>query len=487
MIDEEKVRREKLEKIIKSKIDPYPAKVERTHLVAEVLDNFKKLEKQKAEITLAGRLRTIRGHGGLVFAHLEDASGKIQVVMKKDELGADKHKMFTNLIDPADFIEVKGKVFVTQKGEQSILANDFRIISKALLPLPEKWHGLQDIEKRYRQRYLDLIANPEVKEVFEKRAQIIEAIRQAFLDEDFLEVETPILQPIPGGATARPFITHHNTLDIDMYLRVAPELYLKRLIVGGYEKVFEIGRNFRNEGIDWQHNPEFTSCEFYWAYKDYQDVMDFTEKLISDVVKKVNGSMKVSFRDAEIDFTPPWPRKKFKDAIMDEIGLDIDKMSDKDLVKEMKKLNIESDYKASRGKLLDDLYKDVVRAKIIQPTIIYDYPIEMEPLAKKCKDNPKYVQRFQPIVYGMELVKAYSELNDPDDQLARFEEQQKLREKGDEEAQMIDMDFVTALRHAMPPTTGWGMGIDRFVAILTNQLNLKDVILFPTLKPEKDE
>jgi len=486
MIDEEKVRRERLEKIIKSGIDPYPAKVERTHVVGDVLDNFKKLEKKKTKITLAGRLRTVRGHGGLIFAHLEDESAKIQIVLKKDELGADKHKQFTSQIDTADFIEVTGSPFVTQKGEQSILAKDYKIISKAVLPLPEKWHGLQDIEKRYRQRYLDLISNPEVKDVFRKRAEIISAIREALLEEGFLEVETPILQQIAGGATARPFKTHHNSLDTDMYLRIAPELYLKRLIVGGFEKVFEIGRNFRNEGIDWQHNPEFTSCEFYWAYKDYMEVMDFTEKMISKIVEKVNGSQKVSFREAEIDFTAPWPRKKFHDAIMDEIGLDIDKMSDKDLIKEMKKLNIDSDYKAGRGKLLDDLYKDVVRAKIVQPTFIYDYPIEMEPLAKKCEDNPKYVQRFQPIVYGMEILKAYSELNDPDDQLARFEEQQKLREKGDEEAQMIDMDFVTALQHAMPPTTGWGMGIDRFVAILTNQQNLKDVILFPTLKPEKE-
>jgi lysyl-tRNA synthetase class 2 len=487
MIDEEKVRRQRLKEIIASGINPYPSKVDRTHVVSEVLENFEKLEKQRAQITLAGRLRTIRGHGGLIFANLEDESGKIQIVLKKDELGADKHKQFTSQTDAADFIEVTGSPFVTQKGEQSILAKDYHLISKALLPLPEKWHGLQDIEKRYRQRYLDLISNPEVKNVFRKRAEIIAAIREALLEEGFLEVETPMLQHIAGGATARPFITHHNSLDTDMYLRIAPELYLKRLIVGGFEKVFEIGRNFRNEGIDWQHNPEFTSCEFYWAYKDYMEVMDFTEQMISKIVEKVNGSQKVTFREAEINFTPPWPRRKFREAILDEIGLDIDKMSDNDLIKEMKKLNIDSDYKAARGKLLDDLYKDVVRAKIVQPTIIYDYPVEMEPLAKKCEDNPKYVQRFQPIVYGMEILKAYSELNDPDDQLDRFEAQQKLREKGDEEAQMIDMDFVTALRHAMPPTTGWGMGIDRFVAILTNQQNLKDVILFPTLKPEREE
>jgi len=486
MIDEEKTRLQKLHKLIEEGINPYPSKTERTHLAADVFDNFKTLEKKKTDVVLAGRLKTVRGHGGLVFANLEDESGQIQIVLKKDELGPEKHKLFTTLIDPADFIEVRGTVFVTQKGEQSLLAKDFQIISKALLPLPEKWHGLQDIEKRYRQRYLDLIANPEVKEAFKKRAEIIQAIRGILLEEGFLEVETPILQPIAGGATARPFVTHHNTLDMEMYLRVAPELYLKRLIVGGFERVFEIGRNFRNEGIDWQHNPEFTACEFYWAYKDYEDLMDFTERMICDVVQKVNGSLKLTFRDAEIDFTPPWPRKKFYDAIMDEIGIDIDKISDKDLVKEMKKLNIESDYKAGRGKLIDDLYKDVVRAKIVQPTFIYDYPIEMEPLAKKCNDNPRYVQRFQPIVYGMELVKAYTELNDPVDQEGRFKEQEALRKKGDEEAQMIDEDFVTALKHGLPPTAGWGMGIDRFVAILTNQPNLKDVIFFPTLKPEKE-
>jgi len=485
MLREEKDRAGKLEQLEKLGINPFPSKVGRTHTAAEVLENFSKIEKEKSELTVAGRLRTIRGHGGLIFSNLEDTSGRIQIVFKKDELGAKKHKEFADLVDPADFLEVTGTAFKTQKGEKSILAKDFKIITKALLPLPEKWHGLQDIEKRYRQRYLDLLANPEVVEIFKKRSEVIDALRDLLGEAGFMEVETPILQPIAGGATARPFVTHHNALDIDLYLRIAPELYLKRLIVGGYEKVFEIGRQFRNEGIDWQHNPEFTSCEFYWAYKDYEDLMDFTEELIPKVVERVCGSKTVRYKDIDLDFSAPWSRKKFREAIIDEIGLDIDKMSDKDLVKEMKKLNIESDYEAGRGKLLDDLYKDVVRAKIIQPTIIYDYPIEMEPLAKKCTDNPKYVQRFQPIVCGMEILKAYSELNDPQDQLKRFEEQQKLREKGDEEAQMIDMDFITALKHGMPPTAGWGMGIDRFVAILTNQPNLKDVILFPTLKPEQ--
>ncbi|MBU0649453.1 lysine--tRNA ligase [Patescibacteria group bacterium] len=485
MIKEEKDRLEKLEKLAKQGINSYPAKVERTHTISQVLDGFDKLLKQKAEISVCARVMTKRGHGGLIFAHVEDGTSRMQIVFKKDEIGADLHKIFNDLVDAADFLEVRGTAFVTQKGEKSILAKDFKIICKALLPLPEKWHGLADIETRYRQRYLDLIANPEVKQIFKKRSQVISAFRQIMDENGFMEVETPMLQSIPGGATARPFVTHHNALDTDLYLRIAPELYLKRLIVGGYEKVYEIGRQFRNEGIDWQHNPEFTSLEFYWAYQDYEALMDFTERIIPDVVKEVNGSHRVVYRDVEIDFSSPWKRKKFKDAILENAKLDIDKLSDKELIAGMKKLKIDSDYKADRGKLLDDLYKDTVRAKIVQPTIIYDYPIEMEPLAKKCEDNPKYTQRFQPIVCGMELVKAYTELNDPQDQLERFQEQQKLRERGDEEAQMIDMDFIAALKHGMPPTAGWGLGIDRFVAILCNQPNLKDVILFPTLKPEK--
>ncbi|MDD4995479.1 MAG: lysine--tRNA ligase [Patescibacteria group bacterium] len=486
MANEEQVRIDKLQKIREQGIEPYPSAAPRTHAIAAILENFSKLENDKAQVTAAGRLRTVRGHGGLIFAHLEDATGRMQVVFKKDELGEKKHRLFTQLIDPADFISVTGPLFITQKGEQSILAKDFTLISKALLPLPEKWHGLQDIEKRYRQRYLDLLSNPEVREIFQKRCLVIKTLRRLLDEQGFIEVETPMLQAIPGGATARPFVTHHHALDQDMYLRIAPELFLKRLIIGGYEKVYELGRQFRNEGIDWQHNPEFTSLEFYWAYKNYEDLMEFTEQLISKVVKEVNGSMKIMYREAEIDFSPPWPRKKFHDAILENSSLDIDKLNDKDLVKEMKNLKIDSDYKAGRGKLLDDLYKDTVRAKIVQPTIIYDYPVEMEPLAKKCQDDPNYVQRFQPIVCGMELLKAYSELNDPGDQLERFREQQKMREKGDEEAQMIDQDFIEALKHGLPPTAGWGLGVDRFVAILTNQPNLKDVILFPTLKAEKE-
>lgn len=487
MTREEKDRLEKLKKIQKAKINPYPSTVERPHSIIQVLDTFKKLEKEKAEVKIAGRLRTIRGHGGLIFADIEDGTARIQAVFKKDELGSDNHVILTDLVDPADFLQVEGPVFITQKGEFSVLVKDFKIISKALLPLPEKWHGLSDIEKRYRRRYLDLIANPEIKEIFTKRSLVIKAFRDLLDAQGFIEVETPVLQPIAGGATAKPFITHHNALDIDLYLRIAPELYLKRLIVGGYEKVYEIGKQFRNEGIDWQHNPEFTSIEFYWAYRDYGDLMDFTEKLISEVVEKVNGGQKVVYRDIEIDFTPPWPRKRFREAVLGNSDIDIDKLNDKQLIKEMKALKIDSDWKAGRGKLLDDLYKDIVRAKIVQPTIIYDYPVEMEPLAKKCPDDQGYTQRFQPIVCGMELVKAYTELNDPIEQAERFAEQQKMRERGDEEAHMIDMEFVEALKHGMPPTAGWGLGIDRFVAILTNQPNLKDVILFPTLKPEQEE
>lgn len=486
MIEEEGARRARLAKARELGVEPYPTTTNRTHQISQVIDLFDELDKSQESFTIVGRIKMIRKHGGLTFVILEDGGDKIQVVIKKDQVGAENYQRFGELFDVGDFLEATGRTFITKTEEKSVLTDDFRMLTKSLLPLPEKWHGLTDIETRYRQRYLDLIANPSVVGTFKKRSAIINALRDLMHEAGFMEVETPILQPIAGGASAKPFITHHNALDVDLYLRIAPELYLKRLIVGGYEQVFEIGRQFRNEGIDWQHNPEFTSCEFYWAYKDYNELMDFTESLLSEIVKRVNGSMVVKYKDAEIDFTPSWKRLKFKDAVKKNSGLDIDKLSDKQLIKEMQKLKIDSDYKAGRGKLLDDLYKDVVRAKITQPTIIYDYPLEMEPLAKKCSDNPNYVERFQPIVYGMELVKAYSELNDPIDQLERFEEQESLREAGDEEAQFIDTDFVNALKHGMPPTAGWGMGIDRFVAILTNQPNLKEVILFPTLRPESD-
>lgn len=486
MLQETDVRREKLRALQAAGIATYPSTANRNATCAETLENFSDWEKNKREVILAGRLLTTRVHGGLIFADLKDASEKLQILLKQDIVGDDAFILFRDRIDPADFVEVTGTLFETKRGEKTLEVKAWKILAKALLPLPEKWHGLADQELRYRYRELDLISNPEIRAIFSKRAKLIRSLRRSLEDEGFEEVETPVLQTIPGGASAKPFITHHNALDMDLYLRIAPELYLKRLVVGGYEKVFEIGRQFRNEGIDWSHNPEFTSLEFYWAYQDYRGLMDFTEQLVTKAVQEVNGSLKLAYGEDSIDFTAPWPRLTFRAAIKDACGLDILDLPKDELIEAMKKLGIESDYaQAGLGKLYDDLYKDTVRSRQIQPAFIIDYPIEMEPLAKKCEHDPRFVQRFQLIAGGVELLKAYSELNDPIDQLARFKSQQDLREKGDEEAQLIDYTFVKALEHGLPPTAGWGMGIDRFAALLANVRSVKEVILFPILRSKE--
>ncbi|MEO5927300.1 MAG: lysine--tRNA ligase [Patescibacteria group bacterium] len=486
--NEHEIRRQKLNALQDAGIRPYPSTVTRTAMCADVIATFETLESSGQEVTLAGRLLTTRVHGALIFADLMDATGRLQLLLKQDAIDNAAFELFRDRVDPADFVQATGKMFRTKRGEMTLAVSSWTLLSKALLPLPEKWHGLSDLETRYRERELDLISSEETRRVFAIRAATIRALRHGLENEGFVEVETPMLQPIPGGATARPFITHHNALDIDLYLRIAPELYLKRLIVGGFEKVFEIGRQFRNEGIDWSHNPEFTSLEFYWAYQDYRHLMDFTEGYIKHVIQEVNGSLEVAHGEDKISFGKPWPRKTFRGAIQEACGVDILGMSRTDLVAAMKKLSIDSDYeKGDLGKLYDDLYKDTVRSRQMEPIFIIDYPIEMEPLAKKCDDDPRFVQRFQLIAGAVELLKAYSELNDPVDQLERFQGQQALRESGDDEAQQIDMGFVTALEHGMPPTAGWGMGVDRFVALLANVRNLKEVILFPTLRPSETE
>jgi len=486
MLDEIEVRRQKLQALQDAGIPPYPSKVAPHREVGEVLEHFDAWSEANKQVALAGRVMTIRVHGALMFCDLRDATGKLQCVFKEDACGAEAFALFRDRMDPGDFVRVQGTLFTTNSGEKSLLVSEWQVLAKALRPLPEKFHGLKDVELRFRRRELDLVANPEVREAFKKRSLIIRTLRQILDREGFEEVETPMLQPIPGGATARPFVTHHNALDMDLYLRIAPELYLKRLIAGGFEKVYEIGRQFRNEGLDWAHNPEFTSLEFYWAYQDYLGLMDFTEKLLAETIQKVNGSLKVTYDGQEMDFTPPWPRLRFRDAVLDVAGIDISSASRADLVKGMKKLKIECDYAAaSLGKLYDELYKETVRNKQVQPAFVLDYPIEMEPLAKKCEDDPRFVQRFQLIAGGLELLKAYSELNDPADQLERFRAQQALREAGEEEAQAIDQAFVEALEHGLPPTAGWGMGIDRFAMMLTDRRSIKEVILFPTLRPEQ--
>ena len=485
--DERQARLLKLEEIKKQNVNPYPSKSKRTHVIGEALNNFDKLLEKKKVVSLVGRLKSARVHGGSSFANIEDGSGAIQLFLKKDALGDKQYLFFKNSFDLGDFIRVKGTLFLTKTGEKTLQVESIKLLTKTLGPLPEKWHGLTDTEIRYRQRYLDLIANPKVRAIFKTRSLIVDSIREFLKGNDFMEVETPILQPLAGGATARPFVTHHNSLDTDLYLRIAPELYLKRLIVGGYERVFEIARCFRNEGIDWSHNPEFTQVEFYQAYADYNDLMNTTEKFFEFLMEKVNGGvMKVAYEKKEIDFTPPYKRISFRDILMKEADCDIEEYPDREsIAKKAREMGLDVLPSDDRGKIMDEIFKKVVRPKIINPIFVIDHPIELSPLAKKIYDNPRYVERFQLLVAGVELVNAFSELNDPIDQRERFAEQHKLREAGDDEAMEIDQDFITALEHGMPPTAGLGMGIDRLTSIITNSHSLKEVILFPTLKPEK--
>lgn len=487
MIEEEGVRRTRLEKLRMSGNDPYPARVERTHRVQDFLGAFDGMLADKTVVTLTGRMRTIRKHGGLTFAQLEDGSGIVQVALRRDHIGEEAYQFFHDTADMGDFIEAKGTAFVTKTGQQTLDIQSYRIIVKSLLPMPEKWHGLTDTEMRYRQRYLDLIANEQVRNIFKTRSAIVRTIR-AYLDRHgCLEVETPILQVVPGGASAKPFITHHNALDADMYLRVAPELYLKRLLVGGYERVYEVARCFRNEGIDHSHNPEFTQVEGYLAYMDYEDLMTFLEEMLREVIRACGlDPAAVPFKGHSLNFADAWPRVKFRDAVLAHAKIDIEAFPDRDsIAKQAAKMGVPVEKTDSHTTIIDNIYKNHVRPNIVQPTYLIDYPVEISPLAKRKTDDPRYVEMFQ-LVYGggVENIKAFSELNDPLDQEERFRIQQEARDRGDEEAQFGDDDYVTALKHGMPPTAGFGIGIDRLTATLTDSHNLKEVILFPTLKPQ---
>jgi len=491
MLDEAAVRREKREKLRAQGQDPYPAETLRNAMCSDALLHFDEWSAENKEIVLAGRVRAVREHGGASFIDLEDESERLQLHLKKDELGAESYDRLLETIDHGDFIETKGTLFLTKRGQQTLAVTEWKILSKALLPLPAKWHGLSDIELRYRKRYLDLLANPEVKEIFKKRSLVVKTIRE-FLDKrDFMEVETPILQTIAGGASARPFITHHNTLDIDLYLRIAPELFLKRLIVGGFEKVYEIARCFRNEGISFQHNPEFTQVEFYWAYANYEDLMNLTEEMIVEIVKAVTGGKTSVVRDdIELDFTPPFPRRKFYDLVKEETGIDLEEASDEaSLLRAIENSNLKVSTKdlVGYGELADQLYKDFVRPNIVQPTFVIDYPAEMIPLAKRKAGDPKKIATMQLLVQGIEVCKAYNELNDPLEQEARFKEEEEKKGRGSEEAMETDADFIEALKYGMPPTAGFGMGIDRLTALLTGSHSIKEVILFPTMKPQSHE
>ena len=486
--DEYNIRLDKLARLRESKVDVYPAiTCEDRRDIQDIFKEFEQLEKKATDVCIGGRIRSIRLHGGSCFIHLEDGTGKIQAYIKKDEVKAKNYELFKDFYDVGDFAELNGKMFITKKGEQTLLVKKFRMLSKALMPLPEKWHGLSDVETRFRQRYLDLLANKEVKDVFKQRSEVITYIRNYFNELGFMEVDTPILQPLAGGAIAKPFVTHHNALDSDLFLRVAPELYLKKLIIGGYDKVYEIARCFRNEGIDHAHNPEFTQIEFYWAYKDYEDLMKLTEDLISKLVLKVKGDTKLTYQEKEYDFAAPYPRLDFKTEIDKRCKLDIDKYKTKfELKDQVEKLGIKTEDEWGRGKMLDELYKKYIREVEPGPFFIINHPIELSPLAKKNIKDENYVDRFQLVIAGFELGNAFSELNDPQDQSDRFKAQQELKDGGDEEAWDYDDEFVEALKYGMPPTAGMGIGIDRLVQIITDQHNIKEVLFFPTLKPKTD-
>lgn len=482
-----KIRREKLKKLIEVGENPFLIeKYDYTHHSTTIKENFEELEEEM--VSVAGRIMSRRGHGKVSFMDIQDSKGRIQIFIKMDILGEENYNKL-NLLDIGDIIGVKGEVFKTKTGEISVRARELTLLTKSLQILPEKFHGLKDQDLRYRQRYVDLIVNPEVKETFIIRSKIIKAIREYLDERDFLEVETPILNTIAGGANARPFITHHNTLDIDMYLRIANELYLKRLIVGGFEKVYEMGRMFRNEGMSYKHNPEFTSIELYQAYADYEDMMKLTEELVSYVAEKALGTMKINYQGKEIDLTPPWRRLSMIDAIKEYTGVDFnDIQTDEEAIEIAKAKGIEVEAGMKRGHIINEFFEEFCEQHLVQPTFITHHPVEVSPLAKRNPDDPRLTNRFEAFINTWEIANAFSELNDPIDQKERFLEQVKQREAGDDEAHMMDLDFINALEVGLPPTGGLGIGVDRLIIILTNQPTIRDVILFPTMKPiDQDE
>jgi len=487
-----KIRRDKIDLLREKSINPYPYHFERTHQSGDILENYEALAEKPVKI--AGRIMSVRLMGKAAFCHLQDSQGKIQVYLRKDEIGEEALEMF-KILDIGDFLGVDGRVFKTKTGEITIFADRIELLSKSIRPLPVVKEKEQDGEKvifdqfadkelRYRQRYVDLVVNPEVKEVFVKRSRIITAIREFLNRHEFLEVETPVLQPIYGGAAARPFKTHHNTLDTTLYLRIANELYLKRLIVGGFDRVYEFAKDFRNEGMDRFHNPEFTQVELYVAYKDYFWMMDFVENLFNHVASTVLGTTQIKYNGHEINLKAPWRRLSMFEAIQEFTGTDISQMDETDLRKFADKLKLEINPGLGAGKIIDEIFGEKVEPNLIQPVFIIDYPVEMSPLAKKHRSNPRLVERFEPIIGGKEIGNCFSELNDPVDQRARFMDQMDLKARGDEEAQVLDEDFLRAIETGMPPTAGLGIGIDRLVMLLTDQPSIRDVLFFPHMRPE---
>ena len=477
-----------LEEIRKLGFELYAYKFDRNHSIKEVIDKYPDVKPEEkiedVKIRIAGRIRSLRRHGKLSFAHIEDFTGQIQLYISAENVTENEYKLFQKL-NVGDIVGVEGGIIKTIKGELSILVKQLHLLAKAMRTLPSKWYGLKDVEIRYRQRYVDLLMNKDVRDIFIKRAKIIQAMRK-FLDErGFIEVETPVLQPIYGGALARPFVTHHNALDMNLYLRIADELYLKRLIVGGFEKVYGIEKDFRNEGIDTKHNPEFTMMEFYQAYIDYNGVMELTEQMISFTAKEVLGTTKIKYKEHEINLKPPWRRISMIDSIKEHAGVDVEKMSLEEMIRFANKGGLKIAEGVSKGELIATFFEEFVQPNLIQPTFITDYPIEVSPLAKKKRGNERLTERFEAFIGTEECGNGFSELNDPIDQRERFLYGMKRKEEGDEEAHVMDEDYVRALEYGLPPTGGLGIGIDRLTMLLTDIHSIRDVILFPTLRPEK--
>ena len=472
-------RLKKLENLKKLGVDPYPAKGERTHAVSEILENFSKLEKAKKSVALTGRIKALRTHGGLVFGNIEDESGSLQFMLREEDLDKKKFSLFANF-DIGDIFQATGTLLETKRGEKTLLVSDYKLLTKSLRALPDQFHGLKDLETRLRKRYLDMLANPEVREMFRKKAIFWKTVRDFFVARGFLEVETPVLESVPGGAEAEPFITHHNALDRDFYLRISLELPLKRLLVGGYEKVFEIGRIFRNEGISTEHLQDYTQMEFYWAYADYNDLMEILQELYREIVQNLFGATKISNQGVEVDWGKKWERYDYYNLFKENTGLDLHKASLDDLKAVADKLHITYENFAEKGRLTDLIYKKTVRPKLIEPGFLLNPPVEVEPLAKRDPKDPARVERVQIMAWGTELGKGFSELNDPIDQKSRFEAQMKLREAGDSEAQQLDADFVEALEYGMPPAAGFGMS-ERFFAVLMDK-SVRETVIFPAMK-----
>jgi lysyl-tRNA synthetase class 2 len=481
--DQEQVRHNKIATFRQQGVEPYGDKYDVSHYSREIITKPDALDGKT--VRLSGRIMTKRGHGKAGFAHIQDSEGQIQIYLREDRLGEKDYMLYKEL-DVGDIIGVTGEIFTTKKGEITVNVSSFSLLSKSLRPLPEKWHGLRDVELRYRQRYLDLMVNPEVRKVFIARSKIIQKMRTFLTDRGFLEVETPVMHTLAGGANARPFITHHNTLDMELYLRIATELHLKRLVVGGMDKVFELGRIFRNEGISTNHNPEFTTVEVYQANADYEDMMVLTEEMVASLAKEVLGTPTIEYQGKSLDFTPPWPRRDMQDVVKEVTGIDFDSIVDDVAARKIaREKNLELMPGLSRGEILFAFFEEFCEDKLSGPIFIKNYPVEVSPLARRNRRDPRFTDRFEAFMAGREIANAFTELNDPIDQRGRFEQQVSRRVSGDDEAHMMDEDFITALEYGMPPTGGLGIGVDRLIMILTDSPSIRDVILFPTMRPKE--